>query len=58
MTEHPDRISRLENAVVDLATVLSEGHPERLDAHIGAKVVEAGQRLQAFLEDVVSERRQ
>ena len=51
-----DRLTRLEDAVIDLAIVVSEGHLERLDAHIARGVVEAGIRLQAFHRSVQSER--
>jgi len=52
-----DRITRLEDALIDLAVVVAEGHLERLDAHIAPDVVEAGKRLQGFAEAVGNERR-
>jgi hypothetical protein len=55
--EVDDRLTRLENAVVDLAIVLSEGHLSRLDAHMAPDVVEAGKRLQAFYKAVIEERK-
>ena len=51
-----DRLSRLEDALIDLATVVSEGHWDRLDAHMAPGVVEAGKRLQAFHRSVINER--
>jgi len=51
-----DRLTRLEDAVIDLATVLSEGHLDRLDAHIAQGVVEAGRRFQGFHQAVINER--
>ena len=51
-----DRLTRLEDALIDLATVVSEGHWDRLDAHIATDVVEAGKRLQEFRKAVVNER--
>jgi hypothetical protein len=50
------RLTRLEDAVIDLAFVVSEGHIGRLDAHIAPEVVEAGRRLQEFHREVHSER--
>jgi hypothetical protein len=51
-----DRLTRLEDAFIDLAVVVTEGHLERLDAHIAPDAVEAGKRLQGFHEAVVKER--
>lgn len=51
-----DRLTRLEDALIDLALVVTEGHLGRLDAHIAPDVVEAGKRLQAFHHEVVNER--
>lgn len=51
-----DRLSRLEDAVIDLAIVMSEGHLSRLDAHMAPDVVEAGKRLQEFHKAVINER--
>ncbi len=52
-----DRLTRLEDALIDLALIVTEGHLGRLDAHIAPDVVEAGRRLQAFHHAVVGERR-
>ncbi|HUY64196.1 MAG TPA: hypothetical protein VMV14_06725 [Acidimicrobiales bacterium] len=52
-----DRIARLEDALIDLAIVVSEGHLSHLvSANISSDVVEAGQRLQLFHQAVTSER--
>jgi len=51
-----DRLTRLEDALIDLALVVTEGHIGRLDAHIAPDVVEAGKRLQSFHHAVVKER--
>jgi hypothetical protein len=51
-----DRLTWLEDALVDLAIVVTEGHLARLDAHIAPDVVDAGRRLQAFHREVISER--
>jgi len=51
-----DRLTRLEDALIDLALVVTEGHLGRLDAHIAPNVVEAGRRLQAFHREVMGER--
>jgi len=36
--------------------MVTEGHLARLETHIAPEVVEAGKRLQAFRQAVVSER--
>jgi hypothetical protein len=51
-----DRLTRLEDALIDLAIVVSEGHLSRLETHIAPDVVEAGRRLQAFHRTVIDER--
>ena len=51
-----DRLTRLEDALIDLAVVVSEGHLGRLDSHIAPDVVHAGQRLQRFHAEVTAER--
>jgi len=51
-----DRLTRLEDAIIDLAIVLSEGHLSRLDAHMAPDVVEAGKRPQEFHKTVINER--
>ena len=51
-----DRLTRLEDALIDLAPVVTEGHLGRLDAHIAPDVVEAGKRLQSFHHEVINER--
>jgi hypothetical protein len=51
-----DRLTRLEDALIDLAIVVSEGHLTRLETHIAPDVVEAGKRLQAFHRAVSNER--
>ena len=43
-----DRLTRLEDALIDLAIVVTEVHLTRLDADFARTVVEAGRRLQAF----------
>ena len=46
----------IEDALTDLAIVVTEGHLSRLEAHISPDVVEAGRRLQTFHHEVVNER--
>ena len=54
--ETNDRLTRLEDALIDLALVVTEGHLGRLSSHIAPEVVEAGERLQEFHREVVGER--
>ncbi len=52
-----DRVTRLEDPLIDLAIVVSEGHLAHLDsANMSPDVVNAGRQLQAFHRAVVSER--
>ena len=52
-----DRIARVEDAVIDLAIVVSEGHLSHLiSANISSDVVKAGHRLQSFHQEVAGER--
>jgi hypothetical protein len=52
-----ERVARLEDALIDLAIVVSEGHLSHLvSANISPDVVKAGQRLQAFHQAVANER--
>jgi hypothetical protein len=52
-----DRLTRLENALIDLAVVVSEGHLDHLaSANMSPVVVEAGRQLQAFHRAVIDER--
>jgi len=52
-----DRITRLEDALVDLAIIVSGGHLSHLvSANISTDVVEAGQRLQQFHQAIAGER--
>ncbi len=51
-----DRLTRLENALIDLAIVVTEGNLARLGAHMAPDVVAAGTRLQAFHRAVINER--
>jgi len=52
-----DRLIRLEDALIDLAVVVSEGHLDRLtSANMSPVVVEAGRQLQAFHRAVIDER--
>lgn len=51
-----DRLARLEDAVIDLAMVVSGGHLAHLDsANMSSEVVEAGRQLQAFHRAVIDE---
>ena len=43
-----DRLTRLEDALIDLIIVVTEGNLSRLGAHMATGVVEAGKQLQAF----------
>jgi len=51
-----DRLTRLENALIDLVIVVTEGNLARLGAHMAPDVVAAGTRLQAFHRAVINER--
>ena len=51
-----DQLTRLEDALIDLSTVVTEGHLARLDPHVAPDVVEAGRRLQALHRAVIGER--
>jgi hypothetical protein len=51
-----DRLTRIEDALIDLALVVTEGHLGRLSSHIAPDVVEAGERLQGFHREVMGER--
>jgi hypothetical protein len=52
-----DRLTRLEDALVDLAVVVSEGHLDHLAAaSLSPAVREAGRQLQAFHRAVIDER--
>lgn len=51
-----DRIARLEDALIDLAIVVTEGNIGRLGAHMAPEVHDAGVRLQEFHRAIVSER--
>jgi hypothetical protein len=51
-----DRLTRLEDALIDLVIVVTEGNLARLGAHMSPEVREAGERLQGFHQAVISER--
>ena len=51
-----DRLTRLEDALIDLVLVVTEGHLGRLASHMAPDVVEAGRRLQEFHRSVINER--
>lgn len=52
-----DRLIRLEDALIDLAVVVSGGHLDHLAAaNMSPVVVEAGRQLQAFHRAVIDER--
>lgn len=51
-----DRLTRLEDALTDLAIVMTEGDLTRLSAHTSAEVIVAGTRFQTFHREVLSER--
>ena len=52
-----DRLTRLEDALIDLAVVVSEGHLDHLaSANMSPVVREAGRQLQAFHRAVIDER--
>ena len=40
-----DRLTRLEDALIYLAIIVTEGHLGRLEAHIAPDVRKAGKRL-------------
>lgn len=52
-----DRLTRLEDALTDLAIIVTEGNWRRLQAHMAPEVAEAGKRLQEFHGAVVGERK-
>ena len=52
-----DRLTRLEDALIDLAVVVTAGHLDHLtSANMSPVVVEAGRQLQAFHRAVIDER--
>jgi hypothetical protein len=51
-----ERLTRLEDALTDLATVVTEGNWGRLQAHMAPDVVAAGRRLQEFHREISQER--
>ena len=52
-----DRLTRLEDALIDLAVIVSEGHLDHLaSANMSPVVVEAGRQLQAFHRAVIDGR--
>jgi len=51
-----DRLTRLEDALTDLAIIVTEGNWGRLQAHMAPDVVAAGRRLQEFHKTVSEER--
>ena len=52
-----DRLTRLEDALIDLAVVVSGGHLDHLaSANMSPDVVGAGRQLQAFHRAVIDER--
>lgn len=51
-----DRLTRLEDALTDLAIIVTEGNWGRLQAHMAQNVAAAGRRLQEF-HSVVSQER-
>jgi len=52
-----DRLTRLEDALIDLAVVVSGDHLDHLaSANMSPVVVEAGRQLQAFHREVIDER--
>ncbi|MHB8438680.1 MAG: hypothetical protein ACYDD4_05900 [Acidimicrobiales bacterium] len=56
MMDVDERLVRLEDALTDLAIVVTEGNWGRLGAHMAQDVVAAGKRLQAFHAAITSER--
>jgi|GEM_PF-1331992 hypothetical protein len=56
LMDEPDRLTRLENALIDLVVVVTEGNLARLGAHMIPEVRDAGERLQAFHLAVKNER--
>jgi hypothetical protein len=51
-----DRFIRLEDALIDLATVMTEGHISRFGSHMTLDVRYAGERFQAFHSAILIER--
>jgi hypothetical protein len=51
-----ERLTRLEDALINLTIVVTEGNLGRLGAHMAPEVVEAGRGLQAFHQAVTNER--
>ena len=50
------RLTRLEDALIDLAIVVTEGNLARLGAHMAPDVVAVGTRFQAFHLAVINKR--
>ena len=51
-----DRLNRLEDALIDLAMVVTVGHMSRLGSHMSLDVRYAGERFQAFHSAILLER--
>jgi hypothetical protein len=51
-----DRFTRLENALVDLLLVVTEGHATRNHSHINPAANAASRRLEEFYTAVSAER--
>jgi hypothetical protein len=51
-----DRLTRLENALVDLLLVVTDGHATRHHSHINPTANAASRRIEEFYTAVTSER--
>jgi hypothetical protein len=51
-----DRLTRLEDTLIDLVIVVTEGNLSRLGAHMAPDVRDAGTRLQEFNRAMINER--
>jgi hypothetical protein len=49
LMDEPDRLTRLENALIDLAIVVTEGNLACLSAQMAPEVRDAGGRLQGSI---------
>jgi hypothetical protein len=51
-----ERLTRLEDALINLMVVVTEGNLGRLGAHMAQEVMDAGRGLQAFHQAITTER--
>jgi hypothetical protein len=56
MTTNDDRLTRLEDAVMDLAMLVSDGNPDRLPARVDEAAGSAGSRFLETMSEIRADR--